>query len=315
MITNLAASVFHLGTELLSFGLVFPRVSKLRILNPVASTTSLMRFILTFSKTSDLEIQHPRWTRGDRDKNSSPLPCGRDNIVFDGSLVLVGLGGKFEEFTSLLAKQGMRFKIIRLLRCGFSCSSAMRDFSDAIRDTVAFLNVAPLWRGECVDKIGSDSYLLARAEQKWIPMEIPECESLKVLVLDMKGGVRVEEAANWINSITSTRLAVFVLDFGDRDIMCVRKAGPGSLLDKALCGLARRVNEETGGRLTMALAAKNPCELVAMLPEFRKVGNIWQGETVIGNTSGRRDHYWSFLAATESERQEADESVLDYLRV
>ena len=315
MITNLATSAFHIGAKPLSFGLVFPRVSKLRILNPVASTTSLMRFILTFPKTSDLEIRYPRWTRGNRDSNSSPPPRDRDDIAFNGSLVLVGLGGKFEEFTFLLAKQGMRFKMVQLLRCGFSCSSAMRNFSDAIRDTVAFLNVAPLWRGECAGKFGSNSYLPARVDQKWIPMEIPECESLKVLVLDMKGSPRMEEAASWINSIASTRLAVFVLDFGDRDMALVRKAGSGSLLDKPLCGLARQVNWKTGRRLTVALAAKNPCELIVTLPEFRKVGNIWQGEMVIGNTRGGRDHYWSFLAATESECQEADESVLDYLRV
>ena len=58
--------------------------------------------------------------------------------------------------------------------------SAMRDFSDAIRVTVASLKCSTTKRGECARKIEPNNYSLTRVEQKWIPMEISECESSKV---------------------------------------------------------------------------------------------------------------------------------------
>lgn len=151
-------------------------------------------------------------------------------------------------------------------------------------------------------------------------MDLPACSGLRVVAFDMGGGVQVEEVADWVSSIASARLTAFALDFGDRDTAPTGGTGSSDLqdkiklLDKPLSELARRVYVGAGERLTMALVANNPSELVARLPEFRRVGNVWQGERVIGDTSGK-NHFWSFLAATESERQEVDESILDYLKV
>lgn len=146
---------------------------------------------------------------------------------------------------------------------------------------------------------------------------IPACENLKVFAFNMVGGVQVEEVADWVSSTALAHLVVFVLDFGDRDAL-VHRARVGGLLDrigsldKPLYELARRVHRMTGRRLTMVLAANNPSGLVAKLPEFCKVGNVWQGERVISDIKGR-DHLWSFLAALESECKEVDDSILKYL--
>ena len=136
----------------------------------------------------------------------------------------------------------------------------------------------------------------------------------------MEGGAQVEDAADWINSIETARIPVLVLDFGDKGGAFGRTAGSGNswgkidLLDKPLWKLAGRVRGEMGRRLTMVLAANNSFAIVARLPEFRKVGNIWCGERAIDNKY-ERGCRWSFLAATESECREVDKSVLEYCRV
>lgn len=166
-------------------------------------------------------------------------------------------------------------------------------------------------------KLDANDHLQAGTGRKWIPVAMSACDNLKTLAFDMRGGVQMEEVVGWVSSITSTRLAVFALDFGDRG---ARSTGSGDSLgkikplDQPLSELARRVYGETGKRLTLVLVANNPCGLVAGLPEFRRVGNVWRGERVI-NDANTKNHFWSFLAATESECQEVDESVLDYLRV
>lgn len=146
-ITALITATFPSGSFPLYFGLVFPQVSRLRLLNPHASPTSLLGFILTFPRISHLEILRPRWTKCG---NHPTLPL-RDprSIAFNGTLFLIELGEKFDEFASLLVKQGVRFKLVQFLRCGFSSVSAMRDFSDAISGTMAILRVAPLMKGKC----------------------------------------------------------------------------------------------------------------------------------------------------------------------
>lgn len=148
MITNLVTPVLHSKSSPFHFGLVFPQILKLRLLTPVTCPTSLLRFILAFPKISSLEIRYPRWIHGIGEDHSSLAPRDRNDVAFGGSLCLAGLGAKFDEFTSLLVEQGMKFKSVQLVNCGFSSNSAMRNFSDAIHDTLCALTVAPLDKGE-----------------------------------------------------------------------------------------------------------------------------------------------------------------------
>ena len=150
VITNLVTPSFNAGALPICFGLTFPQVLSLRLLNPFACPISLLRFILAFPRISNLEVQHPRWTRDITDDNST-LALRDPNVPpLDGRLCLVGLGEKFEEFTSQLAMQGMKFRRFHLLRCGFTNGFAMHSFLDALRGTLTILTVAPLEGGERV---------------------------------------------------------------------------------------------------------------------------------------------------------------------
>lgn len=123
----------------------------------------------------------------------------------------------------------------------------------------------------------------------------------------------MEEVAGLVGSITSARLRIFALGFGDRDTRPGRGMEGIGPLDKPLSEVARRAYRETGERITLILVANNPSGLVEGLPEFRKVGNTWRGERVIG--SSRNDQLWSFLPASESECQGIDESILDFIEL
>ena len=83
------------------------------------------------------------------------------------------------------------------------------------------------------------------------------------------------------------------------------------VMDPSLCKLATRAFEEVGKRFILILLGSNPAAVTRSLVEFHGVGNTWEGEKVIGN--GRRDHYWTFRPAKDSEGAGVDESVLSFV--
>jgi len=149
VIASLTTSVFHPITLPVFFGHVFPQVLNLRLHYPVACTTSLVRFILTFPNISNLEVQHPRWVKSACGDRSSQGPRGSCRSPFDGTLFLCRFGEKFDEFISLLAEQPINFRKVRLRQCGFSSTPAIHNLLDAISGTLRVLDVAFLERGEC----------------------------------------------------------------------------------------------------------------------------------------------------------------------
>ena len=160
--------------------------------------------------------------------------------------------------------------------------------------------------------MNADDCSQMKTGRKWIPLA-PACDGLRVVAFDMAGGVQVEEVADWVSSVASSRLVTLVLEFGDKDTTSVVPLDRITPLDGPLCGLARRVHVTTGKRLTLVLLAKNPSGLVERLPQFHRAGNVWKGERVIDEKSGR-DHFWTYLAATESKCKKPDESVLDCIK-
>ena len=145
------------------------------------------------------------------------------------------------------------------------------------------------------------------------------CTALRGLAIKPEDGACLEEVAAVLNSIIS-EVTVLALEFGNKGETQPHHDAPSEnqldkigILDRPLSKLARRVYMETGKRLTLILIANNPPYLVERLPDFREVGNTWKGERVIGGHPN--DHLWSFLAATESEQSEVDDSVLTCVRM
>lgn len=80
-------------------------------------------------------------------------------------------------------------------------------------------------------------------------------------------------------------------------------------LDPPLRRLATQALEGSGKRFTLILVGRNPAAASRSFTEFQQVGNIWEGEKVIGSSTGN-DYYWTFRPARDYEDPKIDESVL-----
>ena len=133
-------------------------------------------------------------------------------------------------------------------------------------------------------------------------------------------GVRGVELADLLNSIPSRRLSTLALDVGGRESRHTDREGvlTGSffeemkVLDLPLRRLAIQALEGSGKRFTLILFARNPAVVSRLFTEFRQVGNTWEGEKVIGSSTGN-DYYWTFRPAKDCEDPGIDEAVLRFL--
>lgn len=133
-------------------------------------------------------------------------------------------------------------------------------------------------------------------------------------------GISGAKLARLLDSISSPRFSLLALDVGNRER---RRADRGDTqtkrvfremraLDRSLHRLANRTLQRTGKILTLILLANDPAAIAGSFVEFRKVGNIWKGEKLIGS---RYDYYWTFTAAKDCEDQTADDSVLRFINI
>lgn len=133
-------------------------------------------------------------------------------------------------------------------------------------------------------------------------------------------GVRGVELANLLNSIPSRRLSILALDVSGRESRHTDHEGvltkdffeEMKALDLPLRRLAIQALEESRKRFTLILFARNPAVVSSLLTEFRRVGNTWEGERVIGSSTGS-DYYWTFRPAKDCKDPGIDEAVLKFL--
>lgn len=133
-------------------------------------------------------------------------------------------------------------------------------------------------------------------------------------------GVCGVELADLLNSIPSRRLSTLALDVSGRESRHTDHEGvltkgffeEMKALDLPLRRLAIRALEGSGKRFTLILFARNPAVVSRSFTEFRRVGNTWEGEKVIGSST-ENDHYWTFRPAEDCEDPGMDGAVLEFL--
>lgn len=111
--------------------------------------------------------------------------------------------------------------------------------------------------------------------------------------------------AQVLDSISSPRFWAFLLDIGDWGRHSAAILGDMKVMDASLCRLATRKFEGVGKRFTLAIIGSNPAAITPLLPEFHKVGNMWEGEILAGG-----EKRWTFRQARGGEAGEVEGSAL-----
>ena len=319
---NLVTGIFDETSLSNCFKPFIPVVRTLRIHRPITRPTSLIQIIVLFSSAVDVQISWPRWSIADA--NVILPPPSQEECGLTGTLQLHGFGEKWSEFFALLSTYRLGFQNVRLEGCELSASYPAQSLLEAVSQSACVLHL------DGSGKRGLDFKILKKVrltrhylERLCSGITLQTFNVLKRLAFKMtKGGIGGGELARLLNSISSLVFSLLALDVSDRekrrtdrseDSTTKRFLEEMKALDSPLRRLANGALYGTGKRFTLILLANDPAAVAGSFAEFQKVGNIWKGAKLIEGQSC--DYYWTPMAATDSDDQTVEESVLSFVNV